>query len=568
MGRRILDVFLSSTALDLEPHRTAVHAELTSTSLFHCVRQEDFGAQDAGAVEFCQKKVEESDIFIGLVGQRRGWEPDGDADKRSITEMEHDWAKSARRRRFLYVAPDNFPVPGHLRDSNEQHDRQQQFRKRVMEGGERIVSQRGFEVPERFAAGIVKHLLTQMVTGDLITLLRPELSPQNLSADEQRPAIAAAVERLAEDSDVDLLALAKNPDVDLADIEAKLQARAQAQEVEGRSYLRSSAEYQRHIGAFAFLQDTDKALTAYQKAVELDPAEPDGWRYLGELQFRLGELEPARLSFTHLLELGNASGDPRTQSMGYLRLGWVAFQTGDLTRAEHLVADAVRLAEKAGWREGLARAYGNLGIIHMTRGALDQAEAMQRKALDLYRELDNKEGMAAAHSGLGNIHQSRGELTAAEAMHGRALALNTELGRKQGMAIAYGNIGNVHEARGEFDKAEEMQRQSLAMNEELGSKEGMALAYGNLGNIELARGHPDEAEQMQRAALALYEAFGSKEGMARSYANLGSIYESRGNKASMCECWRKARDLYREMELPKDVAEVEEWLELNECGGR
>ena|SRR5664279_6625338 len=45
MARRVLDVFLSSTAKDLAEHREAVHKRLMSTGLFHCVRQEDFGAR-------------------------------------------------------------------------------------------------------------------------------------------------------------------------------------------------------------------------------------------------------------------------------------------------------------------------------------------------------------------------------------------------------------------------------------------------------------------------------------------------------------------------------------------
>ena len=56
MGRRVIDVFLSSTAVDLADYRKAVHQRLMRTGLFHCVRQEDFGAQNAGAVEFCRKR--------------------------------------------------------------------------------------------------------------------------------------------------------------------------------------------------------------------------------------------------------------------------------------------------------------------------------------------------------------------------------------------------------------------------------------------------------------------------------------------------------------------------------
>jgi hypothetical protein len=88
---------LSSTAKDLAEHREAVHKRLLQTGLFHCVRQEDFGAQNAGAVDFCRKKAQDADMVVGLIGLRRGWEPDGDNEKRSITEMEHDWVRSWKR---------------------------------------------------------------------------------------------------------------------------------------------------------------------------------------------------------------------------------------------------------------------------------------------------------------------------------------------------------------------------------------------------------------------------------------------------------------------------------------
>ena len=308
MGRRVIDVFLSSTAVDLADYRKAVHERLMRTGLFHCVRQEDFGAQDAGAVEFCRRKAQEADMFVGLIGLRRGWEPDGDNAKRSITEMEHDWARDAGRPRYLWVAPDDFPVPGNTRESDELHARQMAFRKRVMGGGERIVSQKSFGSPELLASEIVEQLLTQVVTTDLLALIRPEAAQPGQSApskEEQAPAIAAAIERLAEDKDVDLLALAKDPKgIDVAELEAMLMAREQELEAEARGMTVKRAEYWRHIGALAFLQDTHKALAAYQKAVDLDAENPDGWCYLGELRYRLGDYTAARNAFTSLQQLG------------------------------------------------------------------------------------------------------------------------------------------------------------------------------------------------------------------------------------------------------------------------
>jgi tetratricopeptide (TPR) repeat protein len=438
MARRVLNVFLSSTAVDLAPYREEIYRRLMSTGLFHCERQEDFGAQNAEAVKFCRAKVEEADLFVGLIGLRRGWEPDGDEARRSITEMEHDWAREKGVSRYIWVAPDDFPVPGNIRENDRLHKRQQAFRGRVMANGERIVSQKGFGSPELLAADVVVQLLKEVVTSNMIRDVRPDLSSyEGSTVDDQKPAIAAAVERLAEDEDVDLLVLARNLEgTDLVELEAKLKARAEKLSAK-------SAEYWRHIGALAFLHDTQKALAAYEKAVALDPGSPEGWRFLGELQFRLDDLPAAEKSFETL----RGFAEHRSRSMGCARLGWIYSVRNDLPASEKIIREALSLAERAQWTEGVARAYGNLGLVYESRGELGQAEEMLLKSL----------------------------------------ALEAALGSKEGMARAYGNLGLVYDSRGELDRAAEMQLKSLALYEGLGGKEGVGKAHGNLAAIYYAR---------------------------------------------------------------------------------
>jgi hypothetical protein len=79
IARQVLEVFLSSTALDLAAYRDAVYARLARIEMFHCVRQEDFGARNAEAVAFCSERARAADLFVGIVGMRRGWEPEGDS---------------------------------------------------------------------------------------------------------------------------------------------------------------------------------------------------------------------------------------------------------------------------------------------------------------------------------------------------------------------------------------------------------------------------------------------------------------------------------------------------------
>jgi protein O-GlcNAc transferase len=529
---RVIDVFLSSTAQDLVEHRKAVHERLGRTGLFRCIRQEDFGAQDAGAVDFCRRKSQEAGMFVGLIGMRRGWEPDGDYEKRSITEMEYDWARDAGRPRYLWVMPEDFPLPANKRESSAAFKRQMAFRKRVMGGG-RIVSQKGFGSPELLAAEIVEQLLLNEVVAKLQEQARPEaaaLGQPALSKEEQAPAIFAAFERLAEDKDVDLLALAKDPKgIDVAELEAKLMAREKELEAEARQTAKKRAEYWRHIGALAFLNDTQKALAAYEKATALDPDDPEGWRYLGELHFRLGDLNAAREALVVLQALGERASDLQTQSLVCLRLNWIENSSGNLDEAERLADQARQLAHDAQWSEGVAHAYRNLGLIFYTRGDLDRAEDMQLKSLKLDEEQGRKEGMADASGNLGAIYFTRGDLDRAEDMQLKSLKLEEELGRKEGMAISYGNLGAIYITRGDLDRAEDMQLEALNLNEELGRKVGMAACYGNLGLIYETRGDLDRAEDMQLKTLKLYEELGGKWGMARAYGNLGNSYFTRGN---------------------------------------
>ena len=57
--------------------------------------------------------------------------------------------------------------------------------------------------------------------------------------------------------------------------------------------IQEAAAALRHLGALAFLHDTNKALHAYRRSVELDPNDAEGWNQLGHLLRRVGQLDEA-----------------------------------------------------------------------------------------------------------------------------------------------------------------------------------------------------------------------------------------------------------------------------------
>lgn len=523
MPKTVLTVFLSSTGKDLDAYRQELRRQITGCELLKCVCMEDFGPQDAEAPDYCQKAARDADIFIGIVGHRRGWEPVGDSKQRSITEMEYEASKEHGRPRFIAIAPDDFPVPGHLREPDEVNARQVAFRSRV--GGERVAGVNNFKLPEALAAEFVTKLLSHVISSDLIKHVRPDLAaPQGTRVevrDEQAPAIAAAFEKLAEDEQVDLLEMARNPKgIDIADLESKLVAQAEQHVASSIEERRKAAEYWRHVGALAFLNDTQKAMAAFRKAVALDPDDPVGLSNLARLLVRVGAL----------------------------------------SEAEGLYRQSLQQNAVLGRKVGMASDSGDIGIIYQMRGDLDRAEDMYRQSLVLNEELGRKQGMANQYGNLGTLYEARGSLDQAEEMHRKSLALEEALGRREGMACDYGNLGNVYLARGDLDQAEEMHLRCLALEDELGRKEGMANAYGNLGNVYSTRGDLDRAKEMHRKSLALNETLGRKQGIASAYTNLGIISEEQGDAKEAIAFWVNARELFAAVGMRNEIEKLDLWI--------
>ena len=81
--------------------------------------------------------------------------------------------------------------------------------------------------------------------------------------------------------------------------------------------------------------DLPRAIDLYARAVQLDPRWPDGWWYLGSLQYGVGSYAPARDALTHFIELTPHAG-PATALRGLCE-----FETGEYPQALKDVRDGL-----------------------------------------------------------------------------------------------------------------------------------------------------------------------------------------------------------------------------------
>jgi formylglycine-generating enzyme required for sulfatase activity len=100
-----IDVFISSTSVDLLEHRQAV-ADVILRLGMHPIDMKNFNATDRNALQLCYDEVCKAEIFIGIYAHRYGYAPDdsvtyhkkdgtvhGGDGKTSITHWEYLWAK-------------------------------------------------------------------------------------------------------------------------------------------------------------------------------------------------------------------------------------------------------------------------------------------------------------------------------------------------------------------------------------------------------------------------------------------------------------------------------------------
>ena len=93
-------VFISSTYKDLIPHREMIWDMLLSLGI-NISGMEKFGARPEKPLETCLKEVEESDIFIGIIGMRYG-SIDKESEK-SFSQLEYEKAVDLNLEILIYI---------------------------------------------------------------------------------------------------------------------------------------------------------------------------------------------------------------------------------------------------------------------------------------------------------------------------------------------------------------------------------------------------------------------------------------------------------------------------------
>ncbi|MBD2644553.1 tetratricopeptide repeat protein, partial [Aphanizomenon sp. FACHB-1401] len=255
----------------------------------------------------------------------------------------------------------------------------------------------------------------------------------------------------------------------------------------------------------------DGAVTAYQKAIELDPNYAIAYNNLGNALYYQKKLDGAVTAYQKAIEL-----DPN-YAIAYNNLGNALSDQKKLDEAVAAYQKAIELDPN------YAIAYNNLGNALSDQKKLDEAVAAYQKAIEL------DPNYAIAYNNLGNALSDQKKLDEAVAAYQKAIELDPKL------AIAYYNLGNALSDQKKLDEAVAAYQKAIELDPKL------AIAYYNLGNALYDQKKLDGAVAAYQKAIELDPKY------ATAYNNLGNALRDQKKLDAAISNYKKA------LSLPEDT---------------
>ncbi len=260
--------------------------------------------------------------------------------------------------------------------------------------------------------------------------------------------------------------------------------------------------------------ETEEAIAAFQKAIELDEKSATPWNGLGNVYDDLGRHEEATAAYQRAIELDEKYAAP------WNGLGNVYAGLGRHEEALAAFQKAIALDEK------LAYPWNGLGNVYYQQGRHEEALAAYQKAI----ALDEK--YAYPLNNLGNVYRDLGRHEEAIAAYQKAIALDEKF------AYPWNGLGLVYENRGEYEQAVDHYRKALEIDPK------HKWAYANLGNVYRKQGRHEEAIATFQKAIELDEKY------AAPWNGLGNVYRALGRHEEAIAAYQKAIALDEKLAYP------------------
>ena len=215
--------------------------------------------------------------------------------------------------------------------------------------------------------------------------------------------------------------------------------------------------------SFLWIENYEKALSYFQKAIEKNPRYADAYFQIGYCNDKLGRFSDAIEAYKQAIRIKPDFAE------AHINLGWAYYNLGRFSDAIEAYKQAIRI------KPDFAEAHINLGVAYGELGRFSDAIEAFKQAIRI------KPDYAKAHYNLGVIYVNLGRFSDAIEAYKQAIRI------KPDFAEAHINLGVAYGELGRFSDAIEAFKQAIRI------KPDYAMAYFNLGLTYLILGDKDSA---------------------------------------------------------------------------
>lgn len=192
---------------------------------------------------------------------------------------------------------------------------------------------------------------------------------------------------------------------------------------------------------------------------------------LGQLYVDMGDYDRAEKTLRQALPMARAAGIPARPTLARVLygLGNVHWRLGNLENARACCEESRDIARDIGDTNTLLMALNRLGVVMGGLGNPSAEENFYRQALSLAVSVGNRERAAVALNNLGALADEKGDLAKAQGFYLQAIDMAREIGAQQSLALYLINLGHSEIRLGQLDEADNHLREGLALAEHLGA---------------------------------------------------------------------------------------------------
>jgi predicted ATPase/DNA-binding SARP family transcriptional activator/Tfp pilus assembly protein PilF len=265
-----------------------------------------------------------------------------------------------------------------------------------------------------------------------------------------------------------------------------------------------------------------------QKSLDLSRQTRNHWGIsrsfllLGLVQFRIGNIDQAKVLFEESLATGRESRNPRLVTSPLSMLGDVACHQGNYDKAQAMFDECLSLSRELGDKFGIAVHLNNLGTVQHLWERYPEARAYYQESLDICRQIGDLGGQAVALSNLGEVAFALDVYSESRRFFREGLSIGRNIQDQWTIMVCLNNLGEIactvedcKGAKAYFAEALKIatETQTLAVLSKI--LVNVAVLFAKQGQtdraaalLELARRHPASEQMDQEKATRLLDEMG------------------------------------------------------------